>query len=113
MLSLAERWLSLRNRLIASPRFQKFAAATPGVRTIARNKARGVFDLLLRLHLFAGSARVRSTGSLPSSREDTPLPSTPSRHERICRSIRPAACSMPPSRSISCAVCLTAATASA
>lgn len=46
MLSLAERWLSLRNRLIASPRFQKFAAATPGVRTIARNKARGVFDLL-------------------------------------------------------------------
>jgi hypothetical protein len=46
MLSLAERWLSLRNRLIADPRFQKFAAATPGVRTIARNKARGVFDLL-------------------------------------------------------------------
>lgn len=46
MLSLAERWLSLRNRLIASPRFQKFAAATPGIRTIARSKARGVFDLL-------------------------------------------------------------------
>ncbi len=46
MLSLAERWLALRNRLVSSPRFQKFAATTPGVRTIARNKARGVFDLL-------------------------------------------------------------------
>jgi demethylspheroidene O-methyltransferase len=46
MLSLTERWLSLRNRLIASPRFQKFAASTPVIRTISRNKARGVFDLL-------------------------------------------------------------------
>jgi demethylspheroidene O-methyltransferase len=46
MPSLAERWLSFRNRLLAEPRFQKFAASTPGLRSIARQKARGVFDLL-------------------------------------------------------------------
>lgn len=44
--SLAERWLSIRNRLLANPRFQKVAASTPGIRTIARGKARAVFDLL-------------------------------------------------------------------
>jgi demethylspheroidene O-methyltransferase len=46
MPSLAERWLSLRNRLLADPRFQKFAASTPGFRSITRQKARGVFDLV-------------------------------------------------------------------
>lgn len=44
--TLAENWLRIRNRLLANPRFQKFAAATPGIRTIARGKARAVFDLL-------------------------------------------------------------------
>ncbi len=44
--SLAERWLSIRNRLLANPRFQKLATSTPGVRTIARGKARAVFDLV-------------------------------------------------------------------
>jgi demethylspheroidene O-methyltransferase len=44
--SVAERWLSIRNRLLANPRFQKFAASTPGIRTIARGKASTVFDLL-------------------------------------------------------------------
>jgi demethylspheroidene O-methyltransferase len=44
--SLFERWLSLRNRLLVDQRFHKFASATPGFRTIARKKARGVFDLL-------------------------------------------------------------------
>jgi demethylspheroidene O-methyltransferase len=44
--SLFERWLSLRNRLLVDGRFHKFASATPGFRTVARKKARGVFDLL-------------------------------------------------------------------
>lgn len=44
--SLFERWLSLRNRLLVDSRFQKFASAAPGIRTIARKKASGVFDLL-------------------------------------------------------------------
>lgn len=44
--TVAERWLSLRNRLLANPRFQKFASTVPGIRAIARSKARGVFDLV-------------------------------------------------------------------
>lgn len=44
--TVAERWLSLRNRLLANPRFQKFASTVPGIRGIARSKARGVFDLV-------------------------------------------------------------------
>lgn len=44
--SLFEQWLTFRNRLLVDSRFQKFASATPGLRSIARNKARGVFDLL-------------------------------------------------------------------
>jgi demethylspheroidene O-methyltransferase len=45
MASIREQWLKLRNRIVMDPRFQKGAAATPLVRTIARRKARGVFDL--------------------------------------------------------------------
>ena len=44
--TLFERWLSVRNRLLADPRFQKFASATPGLRSVARRKASGVFDIL-------------------------------------------------------------------
>jgi demethylspheroidene O-methyltransferase len=43
---LFERWLSVRNRLLADQRFQKFASATPGLRSVARKKASGVFDIL-------------------------------------------------------------------
>jgi demethylspheroidene O-methyltransferase len=44
--SLAERWLTIRNRLLANPRFHDIATRTPGIRAIARRKARGVFDLV-------------------------------------------------------------------
>lgn len=46
MVPLRERWIVLRNRLLGSPRFQRWAAATPGVRGIARARARGLFDIV-------------------------------------------------------------------
>jgi demethylspheroidene O-methyltransferase len=40
-----ERWINWRNRLIADPRFQRAAAASPVTRFIARRRARALFDL--------------------------------------------------------------------
>lgn len=40
-----DRWLDLRVRLIADPRFQRFAAGFPPTRWIARRKGRALFDL--------------------------------------------------------------------
>jgi demethylspheroidene O-methyltransferase len=42
---LAERWLNLRNRLVASPRFQRWAAGFLPTRRIARRNTRTLFDL--------------------------------------------------------------------
>jgi demethylspheroidene O-methyltransferase len=39
------RWFALRNRLLASPRFQRWAAAFPLTRPIAQRRAKAVFDL--------------------------------------------------------------------
>ena len=38
-------WRDLRDRLLASPRFQSFASAFPPTRPIARRRARALFDL--------------------------------------------------------------------
>ncbi|MGX7706938.1 methyltransferase [Methylobacterium sp. Gmos1] len=68
-----DRLLAWRHRLIASPRFQRFAAAFPPTRGIARRNARALFDLCagfvyaqvlaasLRLDLF----RILADGPLP------------------------------------------------
>ncbi len=40
------RWLAWRNRLLASPRFQHFAARFPLTRPVARQRARALFDLV-------------------------------------------------------------------
>jgi demethylspheroidene O-methyltransferase len=40
-----DRWHAARDRLLASPRFQRWAAAFPLTRPIARRRARAVFDL--------------------------------------------------------------------
>jgi len=40
------RWLGWRNRLLASPRFQRFASRFPLTRPVARTRARGLFDLV-------------------------------------------------------------------
>jgi demethylspheroidene O-methyltransferase len=42
---IAERFHALRDRLLASPRFQRWATAFPVTRPIARRRARGLFDL--------------------------------------------------------------------
>jgi demethylspheroidene O-methyltransferase len=43
--SLAQRWRSARDRLLASPRFQRWAATFPLTRPIARRRAAELFDL--------------------------------------------------------------------
>lgn len=45
-LSLRDRVLAVRDRLIASPRFQRWAAGFPLARPIARRRARELFDLV-------------------------------------------------------------------
>lgn len=40
------RWIGWRNRLLSSPRFQRFATRFPLTRPIARRRARGLFDLV-------------------------------------------------------------------
>lgn len=42
---LRARWLDLRDRLLASQRFHRFAAAFPLTRPFARRRARALFDL--------------------------------------------------------------------
>ncbi len=43
---LKEYWLGTRNRLLASSRFQRWAARFPLTRPIAQRRARGLFDLV-------------------------------------------------------------------
>jgi demethylspheroidene O-methyltransferase len=45
-LSLLDRALAVRDRLVASPKFQQWAAAFPLTRGIARRRARALFDLV-------------------------------------------------------------------
>ncbi len=45
-MGLPERLLAWRNRLLASPRFQRWAASFPLTRAVARRQSRAVFDLL-------------------------------------------------------------------
>ena len=42
----ADQWRGFRNRLLASPRFQKFAVDFPPFRPVSRRRARQLFDLL-------------------------------------------------------------------
>ena len=44
-LSWADRLAALRNRLVASPRFQRFAASFPFTRPIAERQSQALFDL--------------------------------------------------------------------
>lgn len=43
--SLNDRWLAFRDRLLASPRFLRWARRTPFTGSIARRRARALFDL--------------------------------------------------------------------
>ena len=44
-MNLSARWLTLRDRLLASPRFQRWAMRFPLTRGVARRRARALFDL--------------------------------------------------------------------
>jgi demethylspheroidene O-methyltransferase len=44
--SWADRWANWRNRVIANPRFQRWAASFPLTRFVARRRARATFDLV-------------------------------------------------------------------
>lgn len=43
--SWRERWINWRNGLVADPRFQRWAAASPLTRLVARRRAKALFDL--------------------------------------------------------------------
>jgi demethylspheroidene O-methyltransferase len=45
-MGIADHWLAIRNRLLASPRFQQFALDYWPFRLIARRRSRQLFDLL-------------------------------------------------------------------
>lgn len=44
-MGLRERWVGLRNRLLASPRFQRWAAGFPLTRPVAARRASDLFDV--------------------------------------------------------------------
>jgi demethylspheroidene O-methyltransferase len=43
---LIDQWRAARDQLLTSPRFQRLAIALPGMRWVARRRARAVFDLV-------------------------------------------------------------------
>src|SRR5580692_9932002 len=43
--SVGDSWFTLRNRLLASPGFQRWASRFPLTRPVARRRAQGLFDL--------------------------------------------------------------------
>lgn len=96
--SLGDRWLALRNRLVASPRFQRWAAGFPLTRRIAQRNTRALFDLCagfvyaqvltacIRLDLFAILAEGPATGEALALRLGLPRDRT--------RTLLLAACSL-------------------
>lgn len=46
LMSLTDRWLAIRNRLLASPLFQRLAASFVLTRPVAQRRARSLFDLV-------------------------------------------------------------------
>ena len=100
----ADRWLAWRNRLVASPRFQRWAAGFPLTRRVAQRNTRALFDLCagfvyaqvltacIRLNLFAILA-------------EGPLTVDALRGGSTFRPTRRDACCAPPSPSGCCAPC--------
>ena len=43
--TLHDRWLGFRDRLVANPKFQRFATAFPLTRSIARGQSKALFDV--------------------------------------------------------------------
>lgn len=88
-----ERWINWRNRLVADPRFQRWAAASPFTRLVARRRAKALFDLCagfvysqvlsacVRLRLFETLA----AGPLHQSQLAARLDLTPDAAQRLLR----------------------------
>ncbi|MFC7333559.1 methyltransferase [Rhodocista pekingensis] len=86
--ALLDRLLSVRDRLVASPRFRHWAARFPLTRPVARRRARALFDLCagfvysqvllacVRLKLFDILAEGPQTPEALAPRLDLPLDST-------------------------------------
>lgn len=87
-LALRDRVATLRDRLVANPRFRRWAAAFPLTRPIARRRTRALFDLCagfvysqvlaacVRLDLFDALAEGPSTAAALSARLSLPLEAT-------------------------------------
>lgn len=72
-MAVTDYWLGLRDRLIASPRFQRFAADFPLTRPIARRRARALFDItagFVYSQILAACVEL----DLPGMLADGPLP---------------------------------------
>lgn len=70
---LSERWVAWRNRLLAAPRFQQWAARSFLTRGVARRRARGLFDLVAGFVYAQTLAACVETGLLELL-ADAPLP---------------------------------------
>ena len=80
---LADRWRSVRDFLLSSRRFQRWAAAFPLTRPIARRRAADLFDLCagfvysqvlfacVRLHLFEQLNAAPATAEALAARDKT------------------------------------------
>ena len=91
--ALREGWINWRNRVIANPRFQRAAAASPFTRFVARRRARALFDLCagfvysqvllacVRLRLF----EVLAEGPARSAQLARRLDLTPEAMQRLLR----------------------------
>lgn len=68
------RWIAARNRLLSSPKFQRFAAGNWLTRPIARRRARSLFDLVAGFaysQILAACVQVRLLEQLAESPADT------------------------------------------
>lgn len=68
------RWITWRNRVLASPRFQRFASRFPLTRPVARRRARTLFDLVAGFtysQILAACVETRLLGLLADGPLDT------------------------------------------
>ena len=101
-LPLRDRWRALRDRLLTSPRFHRWAAAFPPARPFARHESRALFDLVagfaysqvlaacVRLKLFEALADGPQTAAALARRLSLPLGTVKSRVRLAYQKIRSA-----------------------
>lgn len=88
-----ERWINWRNRLVANPRFQRWAAASPLTRLVARRRAAALFELcagFVYSQILAACVRLRlfetlAAGPLHQSQLAVRLDLAPDAAQRLLR----------------------------